>query len=120
MRVNITEATEITWLDEHHRFSLTEFVALSGLSVSELQHLVECDALLPAAVEAAADSRAAEAQFGADCLALARAASRLRNDFELDANGLALTLQLLHRIRELEVELRHLRAQLPHSAQPPR
>ncbi len=116
MRIEITEAL---WLDERQAFSLTEFVELSGLSVAELQHLVDCEALQPvvavnpAAVEPAADLNAGEARFGADCLALARAASRLRNDFDLDVNGLTLTLRLLHRIRELEAELHELRAQSP-------
>jgi chaperone modulatory protein CbpM len=117
MRIEITEAL---WLDEHHEFSLTEFVALSGLSVNELQHLVDCEALSPAPAEPAADTRAAEARFSADCLSLARAASRLRNDFDLDANGLTLTLRLLNRIHELEAELHDLRAQLPRSMQSPR
>ncbi|MEQ1772534.1 MAG: chaperone modulator CbpM [Burkholderiales bacterium] len=119
MRIEITDAL---WLDEHHEFSLTEFVELSGLSVDELQHLVDCDALLPvvavnpAAAEMAADLSAAEARFSAQCLTLARAASRLRNDFDLDTNGLTLTLRLLNRIDELEAELLALRAQLPRSA----
>ena len=118
MRIEITETTDVIWLDERRQYSMTEFVALSGLSAAELQHLIDCDALLPVtAVEPAADTGVAETRFGADCLALARAASRLRNDFDLDANGLTLTLRLLHRIRELEAELRDLRAQSPHSVQ---
>ena len=103
MRIEISEASEGLWLDEHHVFSLTEIVALSGLSLAEVQHLLDCDALSPvAAVEPAADFNASQARFSAECLALARAASRLRNDFDLDANGLALTLRLLNRIHELE------------------
>lgn len=108
MRIEITEAL---WLDEHHEFSLTELAELSGLSTAELQHLIDCEALLPVADEPVAG--AAEARFGAHCLALARTASRLRTDFDLDENGLTLTLRLLDRIRELEAELRDLRAQLP-------
>jgi chaperone modulatory protein CbpM len=113
MRIEITEAL---WVDEDHQYSLTELVELSGLSTAELQHLVDCDALLPVTVEPAASINAAEVRFSAQCLALVRTASRLRNDFELDANGLTLTLRLLARIRELEAELNDLRAQWPHSA----
>ena len=113
MRIEITEAL---WVDEHHEFSLTEVVELSGLSVQELQHLVDCEALLPLSGESTTGISAAEARFNAQCLALARTASRLRDDFELDANGLTLTLRLLTRIRELEAELLALRAQLPHAA----
>jgi chaperone modulatory protein CbpM len=112
MRIEITEAL---WVDEDHQYSLTELVELSGLSAAELQHLVDCDALLPVTVEPASIN-AAEVRFSAQCLALVRTASRLRNDFELDANGLTLTLRLLDRIRELQAELNDLRAQWPHSA----
>jgi chaperone modulatory protein CbpM len=112
MRIEVTEAI---WLDEHHELTLMELVELSGLSVQELQHLVDCEALLPvAAVDPAAGFSAADTRFSQNCLDLVRAASRLRNDFELDANGLALALRLLTRIRELEAELRELRAQWPH------
>jgi chaperone modulatory protein CbpM len=106
MRIEMVEAL---WLDEHHQLSLTELAALSGLAAAELQHLVDCEALPPEAhVEPAAEVR-----FSAQYLTLARTASRLRHDFDLDANGLALALHLLKRIHELEVELLHLRAQQP-------
>ena len=105
----IVELSEAILLDQHHQFSEMELVELSGLSITELQLLVECEALSPVStVEPAAETR-----FNAECLALARTASRLRNDFDLDANGLALTLRLLNRIHELEAELRHLQAQQP-------
>jgi chaperone modulatory protein CbpM len=113
MRIEITEAL---WVNEGHEYSLTELVELSGLSAAELQHLVDCEALLPLTDEPAANIDATEARFSAHCLALARTASRLRNDFDLDANGLTLTLRLLDRIRELETELNDLRAQWPHAA----
>jgi len=51
----------------------------------------------------------------AECLTLAHAASRLRNDFDLDTNGLTLTLRLLNRIHELEAELLARHEQLPRS-----
>ena len=69
MRIEISEASEGLWLDEHHEFSVTELVAFSGLSLAELQHLVDCEALLPVtAVEPAADLGASHARFSADCL----------------------------------------------------
>jgi chaperone modulatory protein CbpM len=43
----------------------------------------------------------------------ARTAFRLRHDFELDEQGLAVALALLERVRDLEAELDALRAQLP-------
>ena len=102
------EIIEAEWLDEHYELSLTEFAERSGLSVEELQHLVDCEALLPV-------SGAAYVCFSADYLPLASKASRLRNDFDLDENGLTLTLRLLNRIHELEAELLDLRSQRPHS-----
>jgi len=108
MRIEITEASEVIWLDQHRELSLMELVELSGLSVEELQHLVDCEALQPV-------SGATHVRFRADCLALMRTASRLRNDFDLDANGLALALRLLNRIHELEADLHELRLRLPHS-----
>lgn len=114
MRIEITQASEVVWLDERHELSLTEFAGLSGLTMEELQCLIDCEALLPiAAVESAAQAGAADARFSAECLTLARMASRLRNDFDLDENGLTLTLRLLNRIQALELELRYLRAQSP-------
>ena len=105
MRVELAEAV---WLDERQQFSLAELADLSGMPEAELRQLIEYDALAPA------DPGASEVSFGADCLITARTACRLRNDFDLDAGGLALTLTLLNRIRDLEAELRALRAQFPH------
>ena len=107
MRIDITEAL---WLDDHHQYSLRELVELSGLSTTELQHLIDCEALLPLAAAGASAAR-----FSSHCLALACSAARLRRDFDLDENGLALAWRLLERIRELEAELNDLRAQVPHS-----
>lgn len=108
MKVELTEAV---WLDERQQFSLAEIADLSGLSEAELQQLIDYTALLP--VAAAADPGAAEMKFSADCLEIARTACRLRNDFDLDVGGLALTLALLERIRGLEAQLRAVHAQLP-------
>ncbi len=104
MRVEIHEAL---WLDEHQQFSLVELAELSGLAEAEVRQLIDYAALAPAEVGAA------ETKFSADCLLTARMACRLRNDFDLDAGGLALTLTLIERIRALEAQLRALHAQLP-------
>ena len=104
MRVEIHEAL---WLDERQQFSLAELAELSGLPEIELRQLMDYAALAPA------DPDATEARFSADCLVTARVARRLRDDFDLDAGALALTLSLLERIRDLEGELRALRAHFP-------
>ncbi len=112
----MVELTEALWLDERDPLSLEELAQLSGLSSAELLVLVEFDTLPPfvgVGVAPAAVEPAVEVRFGADCLVLARTASRLRDDFDLDVNALALTLRLLNRIHELEAELLDLRAQGP-------
>jgi len=102
MRIEITEAL---WLDARHQLTLAELSDLSGLPADMLRQLIELEAL-PASNAAAT--------FGADCLEMARTAGRLRNDFEFDADALAMVLRLLQRIRGLEAEMRALQAQFPH------
>jgi hypothetical protein len=97
------------WLHERYELSLTELCELSGLSESELRVLVECGAIAPD------DPDARDWTFRADRLVVARSASRLRKDFELDPQGLALALALLERVRDLEEQLRDLRARIPGS-----
>ena len=101
------ELTEALWLDERAEFSLSELAELSGLTIAEVEELVEYEALAPAA------AAPGEPVFKAQCLVTARIASRLRNDFELDSAGLALVLTLLERIRDLELRLQGLECRLP-------
>lgn len=101
------ELTEMRWLDEQHALSLTELAEESGLSEAELHELVDYGVIVPV------DPGAARRIFHARCIVVARTACRLRDDFELDAQGLALVLSLLERVHDLEVELAHLRAQSP-------
>ncbi|MGH8306895.1 MAG: chaperone modulator CbpM [Gammaproteobacteria bacterium] len=102
------ELTEVLWLDEHHELSLRELAELSGLPETELRELVDCGAITPLTPEAPAWT------FGADCVVAARTAARLRRDFDLDSQGLALALTLIEHVNALEARLRRLDAQLPH------
>ena len=95
------------WLHEHYEFSLEELCELSGLSEAEVRDLVDFGVLAPT------DPKAQRWTFSADRLVVARSASRLRKDFDLDPHGLALAVTLLERVRDLEAELRDLRARLP-------
>jgi chaperone modulatory protein CbpM len=101
------ELTELHWLDEQHDVTLAELAELSGFSEDELKALEACGAIAPI------DPDAASPRFGARCIVATRTAYRLRNDFELDTEGLAVALALLERIGTLESELRALSAQLP-------
>ena len=95
------------WLNEQHELLLEELCELSGLSEAELRELVDYGVLAPI------DSDAQHWTFGADRLVLARSARRLRKDFDLDPHGVALVVTLLERVRDLEEQLRDLRAKLP-------
>jgi chaperone modulatory protein CbpM len=101
------ELTEAAWLDERGVVTLLELAQCSGLTESELRELVELGALEPV------DLEAPEWRFAARCISSARAAGRLRSDFELDSQGLALVLSLLERVQELEDALQRLNARLP-------
>ena len=101
------EQTDAVWLDDRPLFSCAELARYCGLSEAELRELVEYGALAPC------DTGAAEWTFSGDIAVTVQAAGRLRDDLELDAQTLALTLTLISRIRELEAQLRSLRAQLP-------
>src|SRR4029434_2450042 len=105
------ELTETLWLDERRTVSLAELAELSGLSEAEVRELTEYQALVPC------DPEADESTFTADCVVIARIASRLRADFELEPSGLALVITLLERIRYLESQVRSLDAKPPPRAE---
>jgi chaperone modulatory protein CbpM len=89
--------TEVTW---------TQLVHASGLTEAELTELVQYGALVPR------DPSAASLTFESRWLMVARNASRLRRDFDLDAHGVSVVLSFVERIEALEAELCRLRAQL--------
>ena len=95
------------WLHERLELALEELCELSGLSEAELRELVDYGVLAPV------DPDAQRWAFGADRLIVARSARRLRQDFDLDPHAVALVVALLERVRDLEEELRDLRAKLP-------
>jgi chaperone modulatory protein CbpM len=100
-----TELTTAQWLHEHADVSIEELAQLSGLPVAILSELVEYGALVPVSAPAP------QWRFTAECVVAVRTASRLRDDFELDAGALSVALNLVERIHLLEAELRRLRSQ---------
>ena len=96
------EFSEILWLDNQHEVSLDELIALSGLSLQEIQHLVASGALKP--------NNPAENHwhFNSHCIVSIRTLCKLKQDFELEPNAFALTLLFLERIRTLELQLQKL------------
>lgn len=97
------EHSEFVWLDEQHEVSLEELAALSGLSLEELQLLVESGALAP--ISPTEEKPPENWQFNSQCIVSIRTLSRLKRDFELGPNSLGLMLAFLERIRMLEFKL---------------
>lgn len=87
--------TEVTW---------TQLVSASGLPESEVTELVRYGVLVPR------DPNAPTWTFEARFLAVAKAASRIRHDFELDPHAVSVVLCYVERIQRLEAELSALRA----------
>jgi chaperone modulatory protein CbpM len=101
-----TELTDAQWLHDAE-VSIEELAEMSGLPIELLRELVEYGALIPA------DTQSAHWSFAGDCVVTVRTVSRLREDFDLDANALSVALNLIERIHGLEAQLRELRSQLP-------
>jgi len=91
------------WLSETALCSFEDLAELSGLAPTELALLVEAGVLQPV--------REGARLFASSCIVQVRRARRLRDDFELDAAGLAVAVNLLGRIQELERRLAELDAQ---------
>jgi chaperone modulatory protein CbpM len=106
-----TRPEEAVWLSEDQEFSLAELAELSGLSEGEVRDLVEYGAIAPV------DPDAPQWIFKGYCLVTVRTACRLRLSFDLEPHGLALVLSLLDRIRELEMQMAGLQAQMPRRTQ---
>ena len=100
------EITEFHLLD-HQQLTFEELLERSGLTTAELDELIG-DGLI-----AALDEGERELHYSALALLRARTARRLRDDFELNASGIALAIRLLTRIDELEQQSSSMRARQP-------
>jgi chaperone modulatory protein CbpM len=100
----MTAETLLARLADETTIAIDELLAASGLAGEELAELVEFGALEPAGATWTFSTRA---------LVAARRAARLRDDFGLNAPGMALALAYLERIDALERRLRELECQLP-------
>jgi chaperone modulatory protein CbpM len=95
------------WLDASETIGLPELSQACGISLAELNELVEYGALGPAT------THQEQGLFTADCVVPLRTACRLRRDYDLDLFTVALLVQYLQRIEQLEHEVHTLRAHLP-------
>jgi chaperone modulatory protein CbpM len=119
------EPAEAQWLCEQAEISVEQLAELTGLSPEALRKLVDYGALVPVRAPApvaehemtgTADSPpdpSAQWSFAADCVVAVRTARRLRDDFDLDPNALAVALMLIERIHGLEAQLRELHSRFP-------
>lgn len=105
MTVHITESV---WLNASDICSFEHLVQVSGLTPDILLDLINAGILEPT------NHDPAHYFFPIDCVVIARTARRLSDDFELDAQGLALALNLMRRIDALETELHRLQAVQSH------
>jgi chaperone modulatory protein CbpM len=106
-----TDPQGVQWLHGHFQVSIVELADTCGVSEAIVRELVEYGALAPA------DPQSEPWMFSADWVERIRRAARIREDLELETQGLALVLSFLERIDGLEREITHLSAQL---AVPPR
>ena len=93
-------------LREDRRVSLTELKQVSGLTVREIEELVDFGVLKVQGKDP--DNWI----FSSHCITVAHKAIRLKNDFDLNPSGIALALTYLERIQELETRLNELECQL--------
>ena len=101
------QRTEWMWLDEGETVTLSELSRASGMSVADVDELVEYGALLPL------DAQRQEHAFSAQCIPQLRTACKLRLDYDLDLFAVALMLGYLNRIEALERQVRALEARSP-------
>ncbi|MFZ6862733.1 chaperone modulator CbpM [Undibacterium sp. Ji67W] len=89
---------------------------VSGLSESEIQALIDHALLTPIHIsnDAGNSVRVGDTvHFALHAVLFTTNARRLRDDFELDCNGMILALNLLRRIDNLQEEMSALKACLP-------
>lgn len=104
------QLTESIWLNDAEVCRIEHLAELSGLSIEEIEDLIESGIIAPA------DEGAEPRSFQLRHVLTAKTARRLRDDFQLDRQGVALALTLLRRIGELEAELNAMQARLGRSA----
>ena len=104
-----TPIAEILWLGEHSYCRIEHLAEVSGLSIEDIEDLVETGVIAPTVLASTVDE-AAPRSFTVSCIVTVKTARRLRDDFQLDRHGLALALRLMQRIEALEQELNALTA----------
>ena len=102
----IVQVTDAIWLDDSEVCTAEQLAEVSGLSTGEIDDLIQNGVIIPI------DETAEPKSFPLHDMVTVRTARRLRDDFELDAHGVALALTLLGHIDHLEGQLQAVRARL--------
>jgi chaperone modulatory protein CbpM len=100
------QTSESIWLNETGVCRIEHLVEVSGLSAAEIEDLIHTGVLVPT------DAESETLFFELRYVVTVKAARRLRDDFQLDTNGVALALTLLQKIDALEQQLATLQARL--------
>jgi chaperone modulatory protein CbpM len=96
------------WLDASETVTLNELSRCCGMSIVELDELVEYDALVPVQTPLQPDRL-----FSAEWVAPLREVGKMRQDFDLDLFTVAILLNHINQIEALERKVRSLEAHLP-------
>ena len=98
-----------SWPEAGESHTLSQLAHQSGFSVDELVELLECGAIRPLQLDSE------EPMFSPDCVSSLRNVRTLRTDHNLDLFTVGILIGYVHRIEELEQEVRTLKAHLtPH------
>lgn len=100
------QSNDSIWLTATEYCRIEHLVEVSGLSIEEIEDLIETGILVPAKPDTAPPV------FHLHCIVTVKTARRLRDDFQLESHGLTLALTLLRKVSDLEAEVAALHAQL--------
>ncbi len=98
------QSSDSIWLNETDYCRIEHLVEVSGLSLEEIEDLIETGVIAPAGQNE--QPRVFQLQY----VLTVKTARRLRDDFQLERHGLTLALTLLRRVADLEAELKTLQA----------
>ena len=101
------------WLDATETVTISELSRCCGLSMLELDELVEYNALAPLPPAPSQSPLMFERLFSAEWVAPLREVGKMRQDYDLDLFTVAMLLSHLSRIEVLEKKVRSLEAHLP-------
>jgi chaperone modulatory protein CbpM len=114
--MNTIDVADSAWLDAQRRVAQADLARMSGISAGELEALVKHGGLVPLPPAHGSAGR----HFSAAWVAPLRHAASLRATHDLDLFTTSLLLGYLHKIAQLEQQLRAFQAHPPQPVQLPR